>query len=345
MNKGLQSSVPLYELLVGRYRDDILHRRLQPGDRLDSISQIQRKHGVARETAKRVLNILEQDGLVIQRAGKGTYVVDQSPKQQVWGVVIPFVSVHYEDLISRVSALAEPHGREVRRFYDYNSWEEEIRLVARMQWERYEAIIVIPTLDESRTWSFYSCLSPSDAPVVLFDHTMSYRDFTFVVQSYDLGVVRALNYLLDRKPGGVAFVKNEGWTGRNMVLELMVETYRMLLRRRRPDWEPVIFDGASQVRAEAIRTNGVTGIFCCDDISAIQVIGQLREEGVTIPGDLCLASHGNTALARYFTPALTSVDPHNEEMAARLVVMLTGGLGKSEIRQYVVQPDLVIRET
>lgn len=345
MNKGLQSSVPLYELLVERYRDDILHRRLQPGDRLDSIAQIQRKHGVARETAKRVLNILEHEGLVIQRAGKGTYVVDQSPKQQVWGAVIPFVSVHYEDLLSRVSALADVHGRAVRRFYDYNSWEEEIRLVARMQSERYEAIIVIPTLDESRTWDFYSRLSPSDAPVILFDHTMTYRDFAFVVQSYDLGVVRALQYLLERKPGPVAFVKNEGWTGRNMVLELMTETYRMLLRRTRPDWEPVIFDKASQVHAGVLCEYGVTGVFCCDDISAIQVIGQLREEGVRVPEDVCLASHGNTALARYFTPALTSVDPHNEEMAVRLVEMIIDGSGKRDVQQYVVQPELIVRET
>ncbi|HNR37112.1 MAG TPA: GntR family transcriptional regulator [Candidatus Hydrogenedentes bacterium] len=345
MDKGLQSASPLYELLVERYRDDILHRRLQPGDRLDSITQIQRKHGVARETAKRVLNILEQDGLVIQRAGKGTFVAEHGPKERIWGVVIPFVSIQYDDLLSKVSAHAAVHGREVRRFYSYNNWEEEVRLVARMQVERYEAVVVIPTLDESRTWDFYSRLSPSDAPVVLLDHTMTYRDFPFVVQSYDLGVVRALNYLLDRKSGAVAFVMNEGWTGRNMVLELMTETYRMVLRRRQPDLEPPIFDNVSRVSADAIRANGITGVFCCDDISAIQAIGRLREEGVAVPGEVCFASYGNTALARYFTPALTSVDPHNEEMADHLAGMLTGGLGRNEMRQYVVQPELVIRET
>ncbi|HOT52002.1 MAG TPA: substrate-binding domain-containing protein, partial [Candidatus Hydrogenedentes bacterium] len=69
------------------------------------------------------------------------------------------------------------------------------------------------------------------------------------------------------------------------------------------------------------------------------------EEGVAVPGEVCLASYGNTALARYFTPALTSVDPHNEEMADHLAGMLTSGLGRNEMRQYVVQPELVIRET
>lgn len=342
-----KSVIPIYEQLVTRYREDILTHRLQPGDRVDSISRIQKKHGVARDTAKRVLNILEREGFVIQRRGKGSFVTDLRPVQKVWGVVIPFFSVQYEDLLSRLVRLATPTGREVRRYYDYNNWEEEVRLVSMMQAERYEAIIVIPTLDESRTWDFYARCSPKDSVVVLFDHTMTYRDFTFVVQSYDLGVVRAMEYLLDRKPGGVAFVKNEGWSGRNMVLELMVETYRMVLRGKRPDTESTILERASEVDAEDLRNRGVTGIFCCDDVSAIQIAGRLREQGMTIPDEMHLVSYGNTDLARFFTPALTSVDPHNEEMASHLIEILASEAGETprQIRQYVVQPELVIRET
>lgn len=344
---GLKPFVPVYEQLVARYKDDILSHRLVPGNVVDSITQIQRRHGVSRETAKRVLGILKQEGYVIQRAGKGSFVADLRPKQKVWGVVVPFFSVQYEDLLARVTRLAAPLDREVRRFYDYNSWEEEIRLVGMMQAERYEAIIVIPTLDESRTWSFYAKLSALDSPVVLFDHTMTYRDFTFVVQSYDLGVVRAMNYLLEQKGGGVAFIKNEGWTGRNMVIELMTETYRMVLRRRLPGFEPVILDRAAQVSADALRAGGVTGVFCCDDVSAIQAIGRLREQGVQIPADMNLASYGNTDLARFFTPALTSVDPHNEDMVSRLVEVLNTEQGGSPAvhAQHVVQPELVVRET
>jgi DNA-binding LacI/PurR family transcriptional regulator len=341
------ASKPIYERLVARYRKDILERRLLPGDRVDSIARIQKKFHVARETAKRVLNILESEGLVVQRAGKGSFVADLRPKEGVWGVVVPFFSVQFEDLLSRLSRLAGPLGREVRRFYDYNNWEEEIRLVGMMQAERYEAIVVIPTLDESRTWGFYARLSRNDSPVILFDHTMTYRDFTFVVQSYDLGVVRAMDYLLDRKPGGVAFVENEGWTGRNMVLELMVETYRMVLRRRRPGVEPKILERAGHVDVHDLRNSGITGVFCCDDVSAIQVIGRLREQGVRIPEAMSLVSYGNTDLARFFTPALTSVDPHNEEMVLRLLDVLTSDETDTpgQVRQYVVQPELVVRET
>lgn len=336
--------VPIYEQLVAFYRQAIVSNRLVPGDRVDSITQIQRRHRVSRETAKRVLNQLESEGYIIQRVGKGSFVADLGPKLHRWGMVLPFFSVQYEDLVARISRLAGLAGREVVRYFDYNNWEEEIRLVEKMQEDRYEAVMIVPTLDESRTWEFYSGLPPKGCRLVLLDHTMSYRDFNFVIQSYDLGVVRAMEHLLSRGPGGVAFVANEGWTGRNMVLELMTETYRMTLLGRRPGFDPVIFDRATMVNATDLRARGVTGIVCCDDVSAIRAVGRLREQGVAIPGEIGVVSYGNTDLARYFTPALTSVDPHNEEMARQVAAFLSAE-GESELIQYVVQPELVVRET
>lgn len=54
-----QPFVPLYEQLVEQYRDAILSHVLHPGDRVDSITEIQRRHRVSRETAKRVLRIYQ----------------------------------------------------------------------------------------------------------------------------------------------------------------------------------------------------------------------------------------------------------------------------------------------
>lgn len=343
-NSPLLPSVPIYEQLVTLYRQAIMSNRLVTGDQVDSISQIQRRHRVSRETAKRVLNQLESEGYIIQRAGKGSFVADLGPKLRRWGMVLPFFSVQYEDLVARITRLAGLAGREVVRYFDYNNWEQEIRLVQMMQEDRYEAVVIVPTLDESRTWEFYSGLPPRGCRLVLLDHTMSYRDFNFVIQSYDLGVVRAMEHLLSRGLGGVAFVANEGWTGRNMVLELMTETYRMALLDRRPGFEPVILERATLVDAADLRSRGVTGIVCCDDVSAIRAVGRLREQGVAIPGEMGVVSYGNTDLAKYFTPALTSVDPHNEEMAQEVAAFLNAE-GAAELIQHVVQPELVVRET
>ncbi|MBN2296823.1 MAG: GntR family transcriptional regulator [Pirellulales bacterium] len=350
MTDPVDPATPIYQKLFNAYREDILSQRLQPGQRIDSINQMLKKHGVARETAKRVLNMLADEGYIVQRRGRGSFVSDLRPKAKIWGLVFPFYSIQYEDLILHVANRAAELGREVRHFCNYNSWEEEVRLVGIMVHERYEAVVVIPTMDESKTWDFYSHLSPQDSPVILLDHTMSSNNFRYVIQTYDLGVTRAIHHLIGQKGGSVAFVENELWSGRNMVLELMRGTYLDILGKIFPDFDPYILPHGSKVDAEELRKRRITGLFCCDDVSAIKVIGSLREQGVSVPDDFGVVSYGNSDLARYFTPAISSVDPRNAEMSRILAEVLhpsddAKAQGKSTQLEHVVMPELIIRST
>lgn len=346
MKDDRQSPQPIYLRLFEEYRQQILDFHLRPGDRLDSINEIQRKHGVARETAKRVLGMLAQEGLIIQHPGKGSFVAESGPKKKIWGLVFPFYSVQYEDLIREVTARCEALGRDLHHFCDYNNYQEEMRLVGMMLNQAYEGVIVIPTLDETKTWEFYSRLPPRQPPVILLDHTMSSNNFRYIIQSYDLGVTRALRYLLERTDGGIAFVENDVWAGRNMVLELMRGTYLDVLRKHRPECEPYLLQRAASVDRGDLKQSGIGALFCCDDISAIQIIGRLREQGAAIPGDFAVASYGNTDLSRFFSPAISSVDPKNAEMAALLAQTLVPENNETVLKpEQVVLPELIVRET
>jgi DNA-binding LacI/PurR family transcriptional regulator len=348
MVKTNNSFTPVYRTLFERYREDILAFRLKPGDQIDSIAVLQKRYRVGRETAKRVLGLLEQEGLIVQHRGKGSFVRDLGPRRKVWGLVFPFHSMQYEELILAISERAAAQGREFQHFCTYNDFEEEIRLVAQLLKERCEAVMVIPTLDESRTWrSFYSRIPSWESPIVLLDHTMTSNDFPFVIQSYDLGVTRALLYMMEQKAGGIAFVENKLWAGRNMVRELMRGTYLESMRSRRPDFEPLILPSASAVNADILRECQVTGVLCCDDVSGIHVIGRLHEQGMKVPEEVNVVGYGNTHLSRYFTPPMTSIDPCNEEMADVLRAFLDPARpsGKMIQKQHVVQPRIVIRGT
>lgn len=338
---------PIYRRLADEYKDSILKLKYQSGDRIDSIARIQERHGVSRETAKVVLKALADEGYIIQRAGKGSFVSDIRPKKKIWGIILPHYSVFYEDLLHCIANHAAAMGRHIQHFVSYNKWQEEIGLVGRMINERYEAVIVVPTLDESKAADFYRRMTSARTLVALMDHTMSGSYFSYAIQSYDLGVRRGLQYLLGKTGGSIAFVRNEIWTGRNIVQELMEETFKGVLAAERPRAAPVVIDRISEMTVSHLRRNRVGGIFCCDDTDAVRVIGRLRDEGVLIPGDMSLVSYGNTDLARYFTPMITSIDCRTEEMAAKTVAMIKSWLkgGDVSLCQYVIQPDLVVRQT
>ncbi len=339
--------VPIYRKIIDDYKRALLEHRLMPGDRIESISELQRNYKISRETAKKVLNLLADEGLIEQHAGKGSFVARPGEKQTVWGVVLPFYSVQYEDLLSRIAGRLAPHGRELRHFCDYNGWENEIRMVGSMLRENYEAIIVIPTMDETRTKDFYLKRPSFGSPIVFLDHTMTNYDYPCVIQSYDLGLVRGMRYLLENTGGTVALVKNDLWSGMNMIQEHLVETYEDFLGKRRPGTKPLVLSRVNDLTAEFVRARGIEGIFCCDDVSAVQAIGHMREQGMRIPGDVRVVSYGNTDIARFFTPAITSVDSCNGEMASAIVELLGPVMsgGAIENRKCVAQPAVIVRET
>jgi DNA-binding LacI/PurR family transcriptional regulator len=339
--------VPLYRTLFEHYRSGILTQKYQPGAQIDSINEIQDVHGVSRETAKLVLGMLAKEGLIVQKPGKGSFVADLGPRKPVWGMVLPCYTSQMESLLYHLGGEAERAGRTIEHYVDYNSWEEEIRLVGNMVSLRYEAVVVVPTFDESKTSVFYRRMASGGTIVALLDHSMAGSYFPYAIQSHDLGVRRAVEYLLRRTNGAIAFVKNDIWIGRNMVQELMEATFKSALEDERTPRTGHVVDHLRNLTEEFLSEREIGGIFCCDDMDAIRVLGRLREWGIGVPERIALVSYGNTDLARYAVPAITSVDCHAQAMVTTVSEIIRKGRDGQNVSscQYVIQPELVVRAT
>ncbi|MBN2411730.1 GntR family transcriptional regulator [candidate division KSB1 bacterium] len=342
-----QKFIPIYQQLYDFYKQAILTQEFPPGSRIDSINRIIGRFNVSRETAKMVLNKLAADKLILQKAGKGSFVADLGPRKAVWGVVVPFFSAQIDSLLTFLREFAFTAGKKMEHFIDYNNWQEEIRLVGTMIQQRYEAVIVVPTLDETKTADFYKHLVSGGTVVTLLDHTMAGSYFTYAIQSYDLGVKRAVQYLTDTNNGNLTFIKNGIWAGRNMVQELMEGTFKNFVEQETPDRKAFVLDNVQTVTPEFLTQNNITGIFCSDDADAIRIIGRLLQWHSRIPDDISVISYGNTDLAKYFTPKITSIDSHCRELAEKTADIIRQHLNGQDVRysQYVIQPDLIIRDT
>jgi len=67
----------LYEQLVSRIRAKIDSNEWHPGARIPSEHELMQRYGVARGTVRRAIASLATDGLLVQRHGKGTFVVER----------------------------------------------------------------------------------------------------------------------------------------------------------------------------------------------------------------------------------------------------------------------------
>lgn len=65
---------PPYRQIAAILRRQIESGQLAPGDVLPSEKRLQQEFGVARETARRAVRVLREEGLTITIPGRGTYV-------------------------------------------------------------------------------------------------------------------------------------------------------------------------------------------------------------------------------------------------------------------------------
>lgn len=78
-----QGGGSLYEQLAARLRGDILTGRYRPGQRLPSERTLVEELGLARETVRRAVALLRQEGLVIVQRGHGLVVREQPDRENL----------------------------------------------------------------------------------------------------------------------------------------------------------------------------------------------------------------------------------------------------------------------
>jgi GntR family transcriptional regulator len=75
-------ATPVYRQLAAILRARILTRRIQPGHVIPSENQLQQEYGISRNTSRRAIALLRDEGLVVTVAGRGTYVVSEAELQR-----------------------------------------------------------------------------------------------------------------------------------------------------------------------------------------------------------------------------------------------------------------------
>lgn len=340
-----QSFIPIYLHLKEYYKKRILNQEFTSGQRIDSINKMMLRHSVSRETAKLVLKQLIEEGLIISRQGKGSFVVPQAKINNQWGMIIPFYSSNIEQLIHALEFEAQKQGKQLTYFIHYNNPEEEMKLVSKMIFDGYEAVIVVPNYDESHTAEFYRKLIHGHTSVILVDNTMSGSYFKYVVQSYDLGVKRAVEYLVANTKGNLVMVKSDTWKGRNLLGELIEQTLLNITEIDYPGREVFIVSNLRELNRLFFIENNLQGILTTADTDAIRVLGRLKKWDINVPQQARLVSYGNTELTIYNEPAITVIDCKYEQMAKKTAFLIEMGKDTGSYEQHIIQPELIVRDT
>lgn len=87
---SLDSEIPLYSQLMGIIKRSITSGALKVGDLLPSEAELCRSYDISRNTVRQAIGALEEEGFVVRKRGKGTFVTDPNTRRK--GVQYSFSS-------------------------------------------------------------------------------------------------------------------------------------------------------------------------------------------------------------------------------------------------------------
>ena len=105
-----RSQVPLYLQVAIALRQRIARGDWGPGGKIATLEELEKEYQVARVTVRHAVDVLQREGLVQRRQGKGTFVTKQLPESRWLHVEAAWESLisPIKDNVPRVISVADP---------------------------------------------------------------------------------------------------------------------------------------------------------------------------------------------------------------------------------------------
>ncbi|CAC9936177.1 transcriptional regulator, GntR family [Aedoeadaptatus coxii] len=101
------ASLPIYEQLRNQIRDQIINDVLAYDEQLPSIRVLAKDLSISIMTVKKAYDALEEEGFIVTRQGKGSFVAEKNEN-----VAREIVQKQMEEHMEAVVAIAKDHGVE-----------------------------------------------------------------------------------------------------------------------------------------------------------------------------------------------------------------------------------------
>ena len=190
----------------------------------------------------------------------------------------------------------------------------------------------------------------SKLPVVFYDVGTAKRNITNIRLNYRKGMDKLAEYLCI-----LGHRSRIAWVGHHIDFAPLYERRTALVdafKKLAPEAQVKTFigedhfEGGWRVTREMLYSGfRPSAVVCANDFMAMGVLRALREEGLSVPGDVSVTGLDNIRMSEFCCPPLTTVHVPRDRIGRMAFEKLMSGIekpatGGSEI---VIDPDLVIR--
>lgn len=337
---GLEEKQTKYQELIDAIRGFIESGRLKAGDKLFSENELSAMYRVSRQTVRKAIGILEEEGLLRSVRGSGTYVGDDRQEnlrnRNRIAVVTTYVDSYiFPKTIQGIEKVLFEHGYSVQIAFTNNMLEREKSVLEDIiSRDDVAGVIVEGTKSglPNPNIALYRTLISRKVPLLFFNTYYPELEAPHVSLNDVNAAYLAVNYLIGRghRQIGAIFKLDDG-QGRLRYLgylRAMAEA-GLTVTDSRMVWIDTDESKQLSLCVDKIwkRLDSCSALLCYNDQVAFQLIHLLTERGVRVPQDVSVISIDDSDLARLCEVPITSLPHPKEKLGAKAAEQLLAMIG------------------
>lgn len=337
----LEKKSTKYQELIDYVYNLIDDGTLKSGDRLFSENELSAMFHISRQTVRRAIGELEENGVVKRIRGSGTYIGDNRQenlkKRNRIAVVTTYVDSYiFPKTIQGIEKVLSEHGYFVQIAFTNNTLEREKSVLEDMISQDDVAGVIVEGTKSglpNPNLFLYRKLMKRRIPILFFNTFYPELDVPHVSLNDVEAGSKAVQFLIEKGHKDIgAILKLDDGQGRLRYLGYLnaMEAAGIPVKDSRMIWIDTEESRQLSLCMDRIlsRLEGCSAVLCYNDQVAFQLIHLLRERKIAIPEQLAVISIDDSDLARHSEVPITSL-PHPKEKlgetaANHLLEMLNG---------------------
>lgn len=336
----------LWQEIYKELKEEINSGKYRKGERFLRIKDISKKFRVSDITARRVLDELERERLIIKKQGVGAII--NRTEQKLYFFLPPNWN------ISNLSSLQIIQAEILKGLFAESIKENiEIEFVdEKLFFKNFKDkifLLIYHTLDFEKEKRI---LKEKKIKNIIFLHSpFSFKNVHTVRPDLYKGAYIATKYLIEKGYKKIGFItgplNNEWFLPR-------FEGYLSALREKRIGFDIRFVketDGENEKNDwnafEEIMKYKIDAIFCANDKRAIHILEYCNKKNIKVPEEIAICGFDNIPETEITNPPLTTVETFWEKIGEKGVELGIKLLTEEidEIKDIVIEPELVIRKS
>ena len=355
----MQETQTKYQVLIHYIQNQIAEGKLSPGDKLPSENELVEQFQISRQTVRKALSVLEEEGAVRRIKGSGTYL-NYARRENLEGrnhiaLITTYVDSYiFPKTIQGIENALFESGYSLQIFFTNNTLEREKSILQDiLNRDDVAGIIVEGTKSglPNPNIPLYRQLMERKVPFLFINTFYPELDVPHVSLNDVAAARKAVNYLIEKGHHDIgAILKLDDGQGRQRYLGylLAMEEAGYPVTDSRMVW--IDTDESKQLAycTDKIlnRVEACSALFCYNDQIAFQLIRMLAARGIRVPEDVSVISMDDSDLALHSEVSITSLPHPKEKLGAKAVeVLLQMIAGRKKGESYEFDTRVIERES